>query len=165
MSSGTDAHAPGAQSVMERLITLLVPALAGIDLVNLTTLGTKMSFSLEQLVVDETLLSVVERCLQGIAVDESTLALDLIHDVGPGGAFIATDHTLERFREELLIPDLIERQNRESWQAVGAPDMRTSARDKALHILADHQPVPLADDVIAQLDGIVEEAEARGSSH
>jgi hypothetical protein len=34
-----------------------------------------------------------------------------------------------------------------------------------LRILADHQPVPLADDVVAQLDEIVEEAEARGSSH
>jgi trimethylamine--corrinoid protein Co-methyltransferase len=164
MSSGTDAHAPGAQSVMERLMTLLVPALAGVDLVNLTTLDTKMSFSLEQLVMDETLLSVVERCLRGIPVDDSALALDLIHEVGPGGAFIATDHTVERFREELLIPDLIDRQNRESWQAAGAPDMRTRAREKALRILADHQPVPLADDVAAQLDEIVEEAEARCSS-
>jgi trimethylamine--corrinoid protein Co-methyltransferase len=165
MSSGTDAHAPGAQSVMERLMTLLVPALAGIDLVNLTTLDTKMSFSLEQLVMDETLLSVVERCLRGITVDDSALALDLIHDVGPGGAFIATDHTLAHFREELLIPDLIDRQNRDSWQAAGAPDMRTRAREKASRILAEHQPVPLDDDVTAQLDEIVEEAEARGSSH
>jgi trimethylamine--corrinoid protein Co-methyltransferase len=165
MSTGTDAHAPGAQSVMERLMTLLVPALAGVDLVNLTTLDTKMSFSLEQLVMDEALVSVVERCLQGITVDDSALALDLIHEVGPGGLFIATDHTLERFRDELLIPDLIDRQNRESWQAAGAPDMRTRAREEALRILADHQPVPLADDVVAQLDEIVEGAEARGSSH
>ena len=146
-------------------MTLLVPALAGVDLVNLTTLDTKMSFSLEQLVVDDTLVSVVERCLQGIAVDDGALAPDLIHDVGPGGAFIATDHTLERFRDELLIPDLVDRQNRESWQAAGSPTVRTRAREKALRILAEHQPVPLADDVVVQLDEIVEGAEARGSSH
>jgi trimethylamine--corrinoid protein Co-methyltransferase len=161
MSTGTDAHVPGAQSVMERLMTLLIPALAGVDLVNLTTLDTKMSFSLEQLVMDEALLGVVERCLQGITVDDSALALDLIHDAGPGGTFIATDHTLGRFREELLIPDLIDRQNRESWQAAGAPDMRTHAREKALRILADHHPVPLADDVAVRLDEIVQDAEAR----
>lgn len=165
MSTGTDAHAPGAQSVMERLMTLLVPALAGVDLVNLTTLDTKMSFSPEQLVVDETLLGVVERCLRGITVDDSALALDLIQDVGPGGAFIATDHTVGGFREELLIPDLIDRQNRESWQAAGDPDMRTRARDKARRILAEHHPVPLADDVTARLDEIVQEAEARSRSH
>lgn len=164
MSAGTDAHAPGAQSVMERLMTLLIPALAGVDLVNLTTLDTKMSFSLEQLVLDEALLGVIERCLQGIAVDDSTLALDLIHDVGPGGAFIATEHTVERFRQELLVPDLIDRQRREAWQAAGAPNMRRRAREKARRILADHQPVPLAEGVASQLDEIVEEAEARSVS-
>ncbi len=163
MSTGTDAHEPGAQSVLERLMTLLLPALAGIDLVNLTTLDTKMAFSLEQLVVDETLLGVVERCLQGTMVDDGTLALDLIHRVGPGGAYITTDHTLERFRKELSVPDLIERQNRESWQAAGAPDMRVRAREKALRILVDHRPVPLPDIVAAQLDEIVEDAEARES--
>jgi trimethylamine--corrinoid protein Co-methyltransferase len=164
MSSGTDAHAPGAQSVMERLMTLLVPTLAGVDLVNLTTLDTKMSFSLEQLVLDEALLGMIERCLQGIAIDSSSLALDLIHDVGPGGTFIATDHTAERFREELLVPDLIDRRSRESWQAGGAPNMHTRAREKVLRILADHQPVPLADEVVARLDEIVREAEARSVS-
>jgi trimethylamine--corrinoid protein Co-methyltransferase len=161
MSTGTDAHAPGAQSVMERLMTLLLPALAGVDLVNLTTLETKMTFDLVQLVVDETLLAGVERCLRGIPVNDAALALDLIHDAGPGGAFIATDHTAERFREELLIPDLVDRQSREAWQAAGAPDMVARARAKALRTLADHRPVPLTDSVAARLDEIVQDAEAR----
>jgi trimethylamine--corrinoid protein Co-methyltransferase len=161
MSTGTDAHAPGAQSVMERIMTLLLPALAGIDLVNLTTLDTKMTFSLEQLVLDEALLGVVERCLRGIAVDEAALALDLIHEVGPGGAFVTTDHTLRRFRQELFVPDLIDRQNREAWQAAGAPSMAARARERTRQILAEHQPIPLADGVIAQIDEIVQEAEAR----
>jgi trimethylamine--corrinoid protein Co-methyltransferase len=165
VSTGTDAHVPGAQSVMERLMTLLLPALAGIDLVNLTTLDTKMTFSLEQLVVDETLLGIVERCLRGIAVDDGTLALDLIHEAGPGGAFVTTAHTLGRFREELLVPDLIDRQNRESWQVAGAPDMRMRACEKAQRILADHRPVPLADDVAVRLDEIIQEAGARASGY
>lgn len=165
MSTGTDAHTPGAQSVMERLMTLLLPALAGIDLVNLTTLDTKMTFSLEQLVLDEALLGVVERCLRGVAVDDSTLALDLIHEAGPGGAFITTDHTLSRFREELLVPDLIDRQNREVWQAAGGLEMGARAREKVRRILTGHRPVPLADEVAAQLDRIVQEAEDRVSGH
>ena len=161
MSSGTDAHAPGAQATMERLMTLLPPALAGIDLVNLTTLDTKMSFSLEQLVIDETILSVIERYLPGITVDDETLALDLIHEIGPGGAFMTTAHTLHHFRDELLIPDLIGRETRESWEAAGAPDMRTRAREKARRILAEHQPLPLADGIAVQLDEIVKETEGQ----
>ncbi len=161
ISTGTDAHAPGAQSTMERLMTLLLPALAGVDLVNLSTLDTKMSFSLEQLVIDETILGLVERCRAGIAAQDDYLALDLIHQVGPGGAFVATDHTLRHFRTELLVPDLIERRSREEWQAAAAPDMCESAREKVRRILADHRPLPLADGVVAQLDEIVREAEAR----
>ena len=159
MSSGADAHAPGVQATMERLMTLLPPALAGIDLVNLTTLDTKMSFSLEQLVIDDTILSVIERYLRGITVDDEALALDLIHEIGPGGAFVATDHTVCHFRDELLIPDLIGRESRESWEAAGAPDMRTRAQAKARRILAEHHPPPLADGVTAQLDKIVKAAE------
>ena len=161
MSSGVDAHRPGAQAMLERLMTLLPPALAGIDLINLSTLDTKMSFSLEQLVLDETVLSIVERCLRGISVDDETLALDLIREIGPGGAFVATDHTLGHFRDELLIPDLVGRETREAWEAVGAPDMRTRAREKARRILAEHRPPPLPAGVAAQLDEIVKEAETQ----
>ncbi len=161
MSSGTDAHVPGAQAMLERLMTLLPPALAGIDLVNLTTMDTKMSFSLEQLVIDEAILSVIERYLRGITVDDETLALDLIHEIGPGGAFTTTAHTIRHFRDELLIPDLIGRESRESWQAAGAPDVRTRAQEKARRILAEHRPLPLADSIAVQLDEIVKETESQ----
>ncbi|MEJ2732468.1 MAG: trimethylamine methyltransferase family protein [Anaerolineae bacterium] len=159
VSTGTDAHAPGDQSVMERLMTLLLPALAGVDLVNLTTLSTKMSFSLEQVVLDETVLSLVERCLQGIAVDEATLALDLIQTIGPGGAYLTTSHTLDYFREELLVPDLVSRGSRVAWEAAGAPDMRARARERVHDILDTHQPASLPDGVTARLDEIVREAQ------
>jgi trimethylamine--corrinoid protein Co-methyltransferase len=161
MSSGTDAYWPGAQAMMERLMTLLLPALAGIDLINLSTLETKMTFSLEQLVIDETILSAIERYLQGITVDDETLALDLIHQIGPGGAFLATDHTRRHFQDELLIPGLIGRKPRESWEAAGAPDMRTRAQEEARRILAEHHPPPLPDGAAAQLDEIVKETETQ----
>lgn len=157
-SCGTDAHEPGDQSVLERVMTLLPPALAGIDLVNLTTLGTKMTFSLEQLVMDDLILSLVGRYVQGIQVDDETLALDLIDQVGPGGAFITATHTLRHFRRELQTPDLLNRQNREAWETAGSSDLRYHARSKARHLLAEHQAQPLADAVSAQLDQIAEAA-------
>ena len=161
MSSGADAHRPGAQAMLERLMTLLPPALAGMDLINLSTLDTKMTFSLGQLVVDETILSIIERYLRGMTVNDETLALDLIHRVGPRGGFVTTDHTLDHFRDELLIPDLICRETREAWEAAGAPDMRTRAREKAGRVLAEHHPLPLPAGVAARLDEIAKEAETR----
>jgi trimethylamine--corrinoid protein Co-methyltransferase len=161
MSSGTDAHRPGAQAVLERLMTLLPPALAGVDLINLSTLETKMTFSLEQLVVDETILSIIERILRGMTVNDETLALDLIHQIGPGGAFVATDHTVDHLRDELLIPDLIGRETRDAWEAAGTPDMVTRAREKARRILDEHHAPPLPARVAERLDEIEKEAEAR----
>jgi len=159
VSTGTDAHAPGDQSVMERLMTLLLPALAGVDLVNLTTLSTKMSFSLDQVILDETVLSLVERCLQGIAVDGATLALNLIQAVGPGGTYITTSHTLDFFRDELLVPDLVSRGSRSAWEAAGAPGMQARAHDRVQSILDGHHPAPLPDGIAARLAAIVREAQ------
>jgi trimethylamine--corrinoid protein Co-methyltransferase len=161
MSSGIDAHRPGAQAVLERLMTFLLPALAGIDLINLATLETKMTFSLEQLVIDEELLRAVGRYLRGIVVDDETLALESISTIGPRGAFMTTDHTLRHHRNELLVSDLICHEPREAWEEAGAPDLLKRAREKARRILAEHHPVPLADDVAAELNAIVKEAEDR----
>jgi trimethylamine--corrinoid protein Co-methyltransferase len=161
VSSGTDAHRPGSQAMLERLMTLLPPAMAGVDLINLSTLETKMSFSLEQLVIDETILSVIERYLLGITVDDEMLAVDLIHEIGSAGAYVTADHTLEHFRGELLIPELVGRETRTRWEAAGAPDMSTRAREKIHRILMEHHPPPLAAGVAAKLDEIVEEADAR----
>ena len=161
MSSGSDAHGSGAQATMERLMTLLLPGLAGIDLINLATLETKMTFSLEQLVIDDEMLSAVKRYLRGITVDDETLAIELIQEAGPGGAFVTADHTLRHFRDELLTPSLIRHQPRDAWEAAGAPDMQTRAREEAHRILAEHHPPPLPESVTAQLDAILEEAEAQ----
>jgi trimethylamine--corrinoid protein Co-methyltransferase len=158
LSSGSDAHCPGAQSVLERLMTLLPPALAGVDLINLTTLDTKMTFSLEQLVLDDQVLGLVARYLQGIAVDDERLALALIDEVGPGGAFAASDHTVRHFRSELQVPGLLERGPRAAWEKAGSPSLRHTARAHVRRILEEHRPLPLDADVAARLDEIVAEA-------
>ena len=126
--------------MMERLMTLLLPALAGIDLVNLTALGTKMSMSLEQLVIDDIVLSIVARGLRGIEVNEVTLALELIDRVGPAGDFMTEDHTLQHFRDELLIPELVNRETYPTWRSSGAPDFQDRAVIKVRQLLAEHKP-------------------------
>jgi len=71
---------------------------------------------------------------------------------------LVTAHTRRHFQDELLIPDLIGRQPRSSWEAAGAPDMRARAQEEARRILAEHHPPPLPEGVAAQLDEIVKEA-------
>lgn len=162
MSSGTDAFIPGGQSMFERLMTLWPPAFAGIDLINLSTLETKMTFSPLQLVLDDMMLSFLARFLRGIKVDEETLAFELISELGSEGGYVSTEHTLRHFRNELLTLDLISHEPRETWQTGGRLSLPDRAREKVRHILASHQAPPLADRVLAQLDEIALEANAAG---
>jgi trimethylamine---corrinoid protein Co-methyltransferase len=140
---------------------LLPPALAGVDLVNLTTLGTKMSFCLDQLVLDDMLVSMVGRLLSGIGVDEESLAIELIEKVGPGGAFLTKEHTRQHHRRELLTPDLITRASRETVEEKDMPDLVDKARQKARQILEEHSVPALTEQVKEQLDAIVAEVEGR----
>jgi len=107
ISSGIDAKMPSAQSVLERLMTTLPPILAGADLINLATTDSKMTFSPEQLVLDDEVMRWIGRYVQGIQIDDETLALDLIHQIGQTGIFTDQPHTARHFRRELLVDGLI----------------------------------------------------------
>jgi len=129
-SSGIDAKLPGPQSVLERMLTALPLILAGVDLVNLCTTDGKLTFSPEQLVIDDEIMRWVGRYLQGVKVNDDTLALELIQAVGPGGIFVGKAHTALHLREELLVEGLIRGSG-----GGQAGDLRFKARQKAKEIL------------------------------
>lgn len=130
VSSGIDAMAPGAQAMLERLMTALPPILAGVNLINLCTTGGKMVFSPEQLVIDDETMRWIGRYLRGIRVSDEALALDLIAAIGPGGFYADQEHTAQQFRQELLHTGLIRGGGSE-----GATELRERARQKVREIL------------------------------
>jgi len=134
VSSGIDALSPGAQAMMERLMTALPPILAGVDLINLCTTGGKMVFSPEQLVVDDETMRWIGRYLQGISVNDETIALELIRGIGHAGIYADQEHTANHFRHELLHGGLIR-----GWGAGEAKDLRERARQRAREILAERR--------------------------
>jgi hypothetical protein len=111
VSSGIDADLPGPQSVLERMMTALPPILAGADLINLCANDGKLTFSPEQLVIDDEIMRWVGHYLRGMRVDEESMALELIHAVGPGGTFVGKAHTARHLRQALLVEGLIRGQS------------------------------------------------------
>jgi trimethylamine--corrinoid protein Co-methyltransferase len=98
----------------------------------------------EQFVIDNEILGMAMRVVQGIKVTEETLALDTIDAVGPGGHFLMADHTLRHMRSEFYYPStVVDRQGWDTWHRDGALDARERAREIARDILAHHQPEPL----------------------
>ena len=155
----TDACVPGVQAGMEKAMSILFPVLAGATGVGtLGHLENALTFSFEQLVIDNEIASHIKRMLQGFEVTEETIAFDVIKEVGIGGNFLAHPHTAKTFRREFWMSELTERLPWETWSRQETRGLEAKARDKARKILAQHQPEPLSAEQARAIDEIVEAA-------
>ena len=79
-----------------------------------------LTASFEKLIVDAEILQMMAEVLVPFAVDEASLAVDAMADVGPGGHFFGSAHTLERYETAFYRPLLSDWRNFETWQEDGA---------------------------------------------
>ncbi len=79
-----------------------------------------MTASYDKLVIDNEIIGMVMRAVEGIEVNDETLAFDLIKKTGPGGHFVSAGHTRKHMRSEQYVPCLSDREERSKWQAAGA---------------------------------------------
>jgi trimethylamine--corrinoid protein Co-methyltransferase len=142
----TDSKTPDIQAGFEKAMSAVLAALAGSNFVHHAAgmLENMNTVAPEQFVIDNDILGMAMRVVQGIEVTEETLALDTIDAVGPGGHFLMADHTLRHMRSEFYYPStVVDRQSWDAWHQDGALDARERAREIARDILANHRPEPL----------------------
>ncbi|MEM3598414.1 MAG: trimethylamine methyltransferase family protein [Candidatus Hadarchaeum sp.] len=159
----TDSKIPDVQAGLEKSMTLIMAALSGIDFIYsfAGTLESTLTMSYEQFLIDDELAGMVARAVRGVRVDDEMLAVDVIKKVGPGHHYLTQKHTIENFMKEHYIPKIINREKRETWEKLGAKDLREIARNEVKKILKEHQPEPLDSDVEMELKKILEEIEKR----
>ena len=80
--------------------------------------SSALTSSYDLVVLSNEIISMAKRMMQGILVDEETLALDVIDQVGPGGNFLTKDYTLRQFRENWY-PELMDRNDLNTRAAKG----------------------------------------------
>jgi trimethylamine--corrinoid protein Co-methyltransferase len=142
----TDAKLPDIQAGMEKAQSAIQVALAGTNFIHHAAgmLEDMSTIADEQFVIDNEMLGMAMRAVRGIEVNGDTLALDVIDRVGPGGHYLADEHTLRYMRTEHYYPSQVfDRQGREEWQADGGTDAWLRAKNRARCILAEHEPKPL----------------------
>jgi trimethylamine--corrinoid protein Co-methyltransferase len=92
--------------------------------------------------LDNEIIGMVMRAVSGIEVNDQTLALDTIREVGPGGHFVAARHTRNYMKKEHYMPTLSDREQRKDWEGKGSPDTLRRATAVVDEILqADSAPV------------------------
>jgi trimethylamine--corrinoid protein Co-methyltransferase len=161
----TDAKVLDEQAGIEGAISILFAGLSGADLVHdVGYTESALTGALQMTTMSDEIISYVKRLMRGIEVTPETLATQVIREVGPGGHFLATDHTLNHYKEEFWFPRLIDRNRWEDWQAGGRLTMGDRVQASLNEMLDTHQPAPLAPEVQKQIEAILARAEARYSA-
>jgi len=157
----SDAKVFDAQAAAEAAVSLFANVVAGVNLIHdIGYLDCATTGSLELVVFCDEFIGWIRRYLQGqLEISEETLALDLIHEVGPDGNFLETGHTLRHCREDWL-PNLLDRRDYNNWVAAGATTLQERANQRVREILETHRPKPLPDEVQRQVKAITQHADA-----
>ncbi|MDR1948130.1 MAG: trimethylamine methyltransferase family protein [Spirochaetaceae bacterium] len=93
-----------------------------------------LTFSFDLLVMTDESVGQLRRIMDGISVNRETQALDVIREVGPGGSFLASDHTLDHYRENWS-PGVSDRNTFERWTELGATTMEQRCKARIKEIL------------------------------
>jgi trimethylamine--corrinoid protein Co-methyltransferase len=146
-----------AQASYETQLSLwpAVMAHANIILHSAGWLEAGLVCSIEKFVIDVEGLAVMQRMLEGVVVDDETLALSSIAEVGPGGHHFGTAHTLARYRSEFYMPIVSDRQNYEKWREDGSRDAARRAHTLARQLLDHYEPPPMDAAVAEELAAFV----------
>jgi len=159
----TDANTLGVQSGIEQATTLILAALGGINFIYYAAgphIESTKTVRYEQLIIGDELCGMVSRILHGIDVNQDSLAVDVIKEVGPEGMFIGQRHTIEHFQDN-FIPKIMNRDGREAWEKKGGKTIEDASRQTISRILESHHPNPLDPDVDKELTLIIKEVENR----
>lgn len=160
-SFATGAKEPNWQAGIENSLSTFMASIVMSDmLLGVGLLHGSRIWSYEQMMMDCEIFSTIQKVMQGIVVNDETLALEAIAKVGPGGNFLAHKHTLKHMKE-IFLPQFMDRRPYETWLDKG-DNARDWALAKARQIYATHQPEPLDPALSAEMDRIIAAAEKEG---
>jgi trimethylamine--corrinoid protein Co-methyltransferase len=164
-SSGVNAaNALDAQAAYESVFSLWGAVMGGAHMI-LHAVGWMeggLRASFEKMILDADLCAMVSRFMDPIDFSEGGLALDAIRDVGPGGHFFGTAHTLERYRDAFYAPLLSDWRNYEAWEEAGRPEAKEKMIELVDQFMASYRKPPMDDAVREQLEEYVERRKAEG---
>ena len=155
-----------AQAGYETMMSMAGSLLGGAHLV-LHAAGWQeggLTASKEKFVLDVEMLQMLAEVMQPVVVDDAELAVDAIDDVGPGGHFFGTAHTLERFETAFYEPTAFTRQNFGQWTDAGAHDAGTRATATWQRWLREFEPPAIDDAVREAIDDLVARRAAEGGA-
>jgi trimethylamine--corrinoid protein Co-methyltransferase len=154
----SDSKLLDEQAIFEGTLTLYGATLEGGNMIHdMGYMESGLTGSLELVVIQDEIVSVIKAGCSGLEFNEENLALDLVHEHALSADFIGTDHTLRHCREGWQ-PRLVDRQNYQQWESSGRTSMRDRARLAIDGILAEEPRLALPPDIAEQVTAIADKA-------
>ncbi len=154
----TGAKEPNWQAGLEGAMSSFMASIVMSDmLLGCGFLHGSRIWSFAEMMMDCEIFSIVHKMMQGIEVNDETLAMESIANVGPGGHYLAQKHTRKHMRE-LFMPQFMDRRPYSEWETK-KDDARDWALAKARKTLKEHQPDPLDGNISAEMEKIIKSVE------
>ena len=160
------ANTVDAQSAYESVFSLWALTQAGGNFIMHAAgwMEGGLTCSFEKFILDCDLLQMVAEFLTPLDVSPAGLGLDAVRDVGPGGHYFGTAHTLERFETAFYSPIISDWRNFETWQEAGSPTAYQKANATWQKELAAYERPPMDAAIEEELDAFVARRKAEGGS-
>jgi trimethylamine--corrinoid protein Co-methyltransferase len=160
LGGSTDSKVLDQQCGAEVTLSLVAALLHGANIVHdVGFMDAGLQGSLQLIAIANDTLGFLRAATAGVVVDEDTLALDVIEELGPTGDYLGHKHTLKHFREPYY-SKLADKRPYSQWVERGATTMEQRAAEQVEKILADHKPEPLPANVQRDIKRIVERQQA-----
>jgi trimethylamine--corrinoid protein Co-methyltransferase len=148
------------QSGYEKAMGALVAALSGSSIIMLHGgVYGELSWHPVQAILDDDIAGMICRFIEGVEVNDETLAVDLINSVGPiPGMYLDKKHTRDWWKKEQFLPKVADRLSYPDWLKKGKKSAQDYAKDRMADILATHKPKPLNASQEEEIERILGEA-------
>ncbi len=155
LGGSTDSKVLDQQSGFEITLSLMTSLLHGANIVHdVGFMDAGLQGSLQLIAICNEILGFLRATTAGVVVDDETLALDVIEELGPTGSYLGHDHTVRHFKEPFY-SKLIDKNPYSVWQKRGSQSMEQRASKMVDDILAKHQPEPLPAEIQQAIHEIV----------
>ena len=160
--SFTTSKLPDAQAMIESMMSMQAAVLCGANFVlhSAGFLDGLLSMSYEKFVLDADHCGALHTYLAGVTVDDETLALDAVREVGPGNHYLGCAHTMANYEQAFWQSQTADNDTWETWSETGSVDAAARANRRWKQLLADYEPPPIDDAVDEALRDFIARREA-----
>lgn len=148
------------QAMIESVLCSIFPVFSGATVVGgAGSIEGGITADPAHVVIADEILKMEIKAMKGIEVNDDTIGMDVIQQVGIGKDYLSTQHTLKFFKSSFYRNTLFDLRYRDSWMEDGSKDMNMRAREKVLAVMRTYKPTPLDEPILRDLKMIVKSAE------